>query len=223
MKTFQFKKEIWIWLILLIPFIAFTILQKKLPENMPTHFDAYNHVNGYMHPLQFILLIGGINILLYLLLIFLPLIDPKRANYYLFSKAYFVIRLSVSLMLAAPACFNMIYATGDHINIVKLIILIVLFFFIVFANYMGNIRPNWFVGIRTPWTLSNETVWRKTHQLSGRLLFFSALAGFIFELFINGINPVFVVYPVVTIGLIIPAVYSYFEYKKITKNSSLNQ
>ena len=60
-----------------------------------------------------------------------------------------------------------------------------LVFFVVMGNYLGNLRPNFFVGIRTPWTLENPETWRATHRLGGRLMFFGALILLVAQLFLS--------------------------------------
>lgn len=219
MKTFKAKKEIWIWIIIIIPLIFFFIIQKRLPAVIPSHWDLSGNVNGRMHPLSFILTMTGTNAGVYLLMLFLPKIDPRKNNYQLFSKTYFIVRLIIALILSLTCCISLAYAIGYHFNINKVIVLMLLLFFMILGNYMGKVRPNWFVGIRTPWTLSSEIVWKKTHQLAGKLLFFASLAGFILAIFLNHINPQFIILAVIIIGLLIPVVYSYFEYKKIDQPS----
>ena len=60
-----------------------------------------------------------------------------------------------------------------------------LVFFVVLGNYLGNLRPNYFVGIRTPWTLENPETWRATHRLGGRLMFFGALILLVAQFFLS--------------------------------------
>lgn len=218
---FQIRKEAWIWLIVILPVIVFMIVHKRLPDKIPSHYNLQGRADAYQSPLAFLLFAGGTNLFIYFLLLFVPRIDPKKASYPLFAKTYYIIRIVVHLVMTAIFCLSLMAALGTVMNIPRLIPLAVLLLFTVLGNYLGNVRPNWFVGIRTPWTLSNETVWRKTHQLGGRLMFFSGLTGFILALFASQSFLNVIVIAAVVIGAIVPAVYSYFEYRKI-ENSNTN-
>ena len=80
---------------------------------------------------------------------------------------------------------------------------------------MGTIRPNYFVGIKVPWTLNNDIVWTRTHKMAGKLWFWGGIAG-IAALFIVR-DPAVVMVPVIIIISVIPVVYSYIIYQKIAK------
>ena len=93
----------------------------------------------------------------------------------------------------------------------------IMLFLALLGNYMRTVRSNWFVGIRTPWTLSNDVVWRKTNELGGRIMFYSGLLLAVVVLFLPEIAGSIVVGVGVFIMIMIPVVYSYFEYKKVMK------
>lgn len=106
---------------------------------------------------------------------------------------------------------------GDQFDYEKIIFATISLFFIIFGNYMGNIRPNWFVGIRTPWTMDNEEVWRKTHQLAGKLWFSGGIAALIFSFVLTKYFNYWFIPLLFTITLI-PIIYSYLLYKKIVSD-----
>ncbi len=83
----------------------------------------------------------------------------------------------------------------------------------LFGNYMGNIRPNYFVGIKVPWTLNNDVVWVKTHRLAGKLWFWGGLIGIAALIFIK--NASIILIPVLIIITVVPIVYSYIIYQRI--------
>jgi uncharacterized membrane protein len=128
---------------------------------------------------------------IYLLLIALPHFDPGRANYASFRSAYAVIRLSILLLMAVIySCI--LLATFGYSNDVGMIVPIgVGILFIVLGNVMPKIRPNWFVGVRTPWTLSSRHSWNKTHRLAGWLFVFMGIVlgacGFVQNLWMMGV------------------------------------
>jgi uncharacterized membrane protein len=146
------------------------------------------------------------------LLTFIPRIDPKRANYAKFQDYYDGFILVFALFLLAVQMMILLWALGMPIspNILFPVLVGVLFFYI--GILLDHTEPNWFVGIRTPWTLSSETVWRKTHK-RGALAF--KIAG---VFMVSGILiPDYVIYLVLALGIGVAAytvVYSYQEYQK---------
>src|ERR1043166_6580261 len=109
------------------------------------------------------------NVGLYFLFMILPKIDPRKKNYELFESKYRVIRVILHAFFNFAFFVTIFYALGYHFNLSMLIMYGVLCLFLILGNYMGNIRPNFFMGIRTPWTLSSETVWMKTHRLTAKI------------------------------------------------------
>ena len=83
------------------------------------------------------------------------------------------------------------------------------------GNYFKTIKPNYFIGIRTPWTLENEEVWKKTHLFGGKLWFIGGLLIFILSLIIPDNYSFYVLITVTVIISILPIIYSYLEFKKL--------
>lgn len=108
---------------------------------------------------------------IWLLLQLFPLIDPRRANYPGFRRTYWLLGNTVLVFLAgAHALMVADVAEPDRWLVAGAGLVAV-----VIGNFMGRVEPNWFVGLRTPWTLENDTVWRRTHRVVGRLLFLAGL------------------------------------------------
>lgn len=139
---------------------------------------------------------------------------PLSTRYYhiVWALTHLVISYVTLVPLAAIA--------GLPINIQgKGVELFLLAFFAILGNILYSIRPNSFIGIRTPWTLKNEIVWKKTHQLGSVLLFTSGFLGFLSVLFLGDRYGRSVFYAVLAVGVVIPAIASYFIYRReITTN-----
>lgn len=112
----------------------------------------------------------------YLLMLLLPRVDPGRANYRQFSGAYSIMRLSVVLLLAALYALVQLWIHGIRLDVSVVVPVLVGALLIVLGNLMGKLRPAWFVGIRTPWTLSSKLSWTRTHWLGGWLFVLVGLA-----------------------------------------------
>lgn len=222
MPRIQIKRELWFWGIILLPFLYYFLVRVHLASRIPTHFDLQGKPNGYMPPgafLEFLLVLNGGS---YLLLLLLPRIDPRRANYNLFRSTYFMIRFIICLLLSTLGILTLMMGTGLKIDMNRILLLLLMTFFLILGNFLGKVRPNWFVGIRTPWTLSSERVWRQTHQISGRLLFFSSLFGFLLALWMKKPSITLLIPAVLGIGLILPACYSYFLFRKYESGNGTN-
>ena len=186
-----------------------------MPEKMATHWNAAGKVDCYMSKSAALFLMPLVLVGIVLLFAVIPKIDPLKANIEKFRKYYdgFIILLSIFILSIHYQII--LWSLGVKIspNVILPIGLGLLFFYT--GILCENAKRNWFIGIRTPWTISNETVWNKTHKLGGRLFKISgiiALLGLLFQQYALW----FVLVPVLSVA-IYTIVYSYFEYKKQVK------
>lgn len=162
-------RQEWPALVLLLAmFAAGAATYPHLPELVPAHWNLKGEVDNYFSrfggAFALPLLAGGI----YLAMLLLPLLDPRRENYGRFSGAYRAVRLGLVLFLAALHTLILAVALGGPADLVlKLTPLVTGALLVVIGNYLPQVRPNYFFGIRTPWTLADEEVWRRTHRFSG--------------------------------------------------------
>ena len=150
-------------------FIAAAMVWPMAPESFPVHWNIRGEVDRYGGKFEGLLLLPLIASGIYLLMRVLPLLDPGKANYPSFQSAYLLIRGSILLLMAVIYSCTVLVAFGYKIDIGTVIPVLVGLLFVVLGNVMGKIRPNWFVGVRTPWTLSSRHSWNKTHRLAGWL------------------------------------------------------
>src|SRR5213596_440806 len=148
----------------------------QLPPTIATHWNVRGTADGFssratavsIMPLVIFGLTGLFNVL--------PKLDPRRANYAKFIDTYWLIANAVILFILIG--HGMIVATGlgVPVKIDRFMPIGVGLLFIVLGNFLTRVEPNWFIGIRTPWTLSSDTVWRKTHRTGGGLMVLGGLA-----------------------------------------------
>lgn len=209
----------WIYvLILAVPFVYLAFAWPALPERVPVHFDEEGKPNGYGSPLEFLL------ILLFVLLICAGTIwlinnvwriDPKRSIAQ-GNKVLAKTSLAITFFMSAVMTY-LVYtaASGAATASPRFLFAGIGLLFSFLGNSMYNIKPNYFVGFRTPWTLENDHVWRKTHHVCGRLWFFSGLVMALVSLIVPEEAAVIVFIVGILVITIIPLVYSYKLYKKI--------
>lgn len=220
MNSFSLKKDFFLWLACLLPWLVYGLFFSRLPAQIPTHFDASGKVNAYSPPLPYVWTMFLVGLGVYLLLLLIPRLDPRKANYSLFSSTYWNIRLIIQVFLGTIACIPLLIASGFAFQTAKWIPMLTLLMVALLGNYMGRIRPNWFVGIRTPWTLSNETVWRKTHLLGAKWMFGSSLAGLLLIPLLSYKISIRIMMICILVGALVPAAYSYFLFHKLEKGDS---
>lgn len=156
-------------LIILAMFAASAALYPYLPDPMPSHWNIHGQVDGYSAKPVGAFLPPALTLGIYLLMVFLPVIDPRRANYLLFSGAYRALRVGLVLFMASLQLIAFSSALGYPVQMERFMPVILGLLVIVIGNYLTQVRHNYFIGIRTPWTLADEEVWRKTHRFSGPL------------------------------------------------------
>ncbi|HZH41133.1 MAG TPA: SdpI family protein [Gemmatimonadales bacterium] len=184
----------------------------RLPPHMATHWDASGHVNGYSPRAFGALFAPGLIVLLTLLFQVLPLLDPRRQNYEKFIHTYWVIANSVGLFVGVAHVLVIANALGYPVAMSRIVPLGLGILFIALGNVLPRVEPNWFVGIRTPWTLSSDTVWRRTHRTGGWTFFLGGCA-----LLVEGMTPLRAYWPamILTIAaaVLIPVIQSYVLWK----------
>jgi uncharacterized membrane protein len=221
MKQVNIKKEILIWLILLLPFIYALIVWNKIPEQVPTHFNVKGEPDDYSNKAFALLLLPCMNVIIYFILFFIPRIDPRRKNYTAFGNSYQNIRMLIHLFFVGIFIFITQTTSGGEPLKLSAFFSAMLLFFALLGNYMRTVRSNFFVGIRTPWTLSNDVVWRKTHELGGRIWFYSGIGLAAIVFFLPQTAAIIVMFCGLFVMVMVPVVYSYLEYKKITNGSGM--
>lgn len=208
------KTEIAPIIFIIIAFVLGIYFYQNFPEQVPTHWNAKGEINGYSGKGLAAFLMPVMMTFSYLLLLFLPSIDPKKDRYKDFTKTYHTIK-AVTIGSFLFIHFYLGLAGFNDIKIDKIMPSMIGILFMVIGNYMPKIKQNWFMGIRTPWTLSNETVWQKTHILGGKIFMLSGFIIFVSS-FINSGPYVFqVLIGAAVVASLIPLIYSYLIYKKI--------
>jgi uncharacterized membrane protein len=191
------------------------LVYPALPDRVVSHWNASGQADGYMSKFWGLGLIPLIMTACVALFAVIPSIDPLKKNYEKFRNYYDGFILLFVFFLLAIQVQIILWSSGYRIspNLTFPFLIGTLFIYIGFL--LGRAEQNWFVGIRTPWTLSNETVWKKTHEI-GRKLF--KIAGVIaFTGVLAGEYAMwFILVPALAVTVITVA-YSYFEFQKELK------
>jgi len=186
----------------------------RLPDTMAVHWDLNGNPNGWM-PRAIGAAFGPVSILLLgFVLRFVPRIDPRAENYARFGEAYEVIVASVLLMLLVVHGIMLAVALGYHVSVARIVPALVGALFVVIGNMMPVVRPNWWFGFRTPWTLSSDRVWARTHRLGGYCMTAGGLVMIVSALVLPPAFGVPVLIAVAVASTFGPALYSYLTWKR---------
>jgi uncharacterized membrane protein len=210
---FEFKKELPLLMIVALPFVYLFSVWHKLGDKVPLHWDINGEVDRYGSKMELVMIPFLLPVLIYVIFLVVPLIDLKGKIQKMGGKFY-SLRFILTVFMSILAIFIIYSATTKELTNPNLIILGMGVLFIVLGNYFKTIKANYFIGIRTPWTLESEQVWKETHNLAGKLWFVGGLLIIIFSLILNHkIN--LIVFFIITITItLIPIIYSYISFKK---------
>ncbi len=213
MKPQSTTAEVLIIALLLTPFVYLALIWNQLPTMVTSQYDLRGVANDTMPKGVLAGVLGGLSVLLYLLLRFLPNIDPKGR---LQGANYQKLRFVILVMFAAIVGWVWYRAAHPAENQSSPAVLFALVGLLLagIGNYITTLKPNWFVGIRTPWTLESETVWRRTHRLGGRLMVAGGLLSVILALTLPTPYVFGAVIGVVLTVSLIPVVFSYVFFRQ---------
>jgi uncharacterized membrane protein len=141
----------------------------RFPDVVPIHWNIAGEADGFGTPAMAAFLIPGLVTLVYGLFLGMPYLDPKKDRYVQFRRPYHIFKFLIIAVLGAVYAVASLSALGFPVRVDVWTPALIGLLFIALGNYFGKIKPNWFMGIRTPWTLSSEEVWNKTHRFGGRL------------------------------------------------------
>jgi len=212
-----------IWLIMLLPAVYLAIVWTGIPQTVPMHFDLKGNVDQYGTKTDLLIMtavLTSLNMLAYLAILNIYKIDPKK--YAAQNKERLQrIGFSVALYLAAVSAMLIYVISTNHVDIVMKFVFIAMgLLFALIGNNMYNLKPNYFAGMRLPWTLENEDNWRATHHVAGRLWFFG---GFVIALLAFVLDEQWSVYSTfiaLSFLVLIPVIYSYRYYKRSQQKNS---
>jgi uncharacterized membrane protein len=215
MKT-SWRSEALSLLLLVAMFVAAGVVWPSAPDEIPTHFGGSGEPDSYGGKFEGLLILPLSALGLYVLLLVLPRVDPRKEHYARFQGAWTAIRTVFVAFFAGVYGVVVLRAKGVHVDTLVVVGLMLGLFLMVLGNYFGKLRSTWFVGIRTPYTLSSEEAWNKTHRLGGKLLFLFGLALAVLALFHKEWVSSYTI-PAGLFGLIlILYLYSYLVWRKDT-------
>lgn len=203
--------------LIIISFALSALFYNTLPETIITHWGIEGNPDGFSPKETGLLLTPTLAIAILILLYFIPKLDPLKKNIDLFEKDYHNIILIMTAFLTYIHLITLILNLGFNLDIRQLISPAFALIFYSMGNLMKKAKRNFFIGIRTPWTLNSDNVWEKTHKKASKLFKASAILSLI-GIIQPSLSFFFILIPIIltSIGIVI---YSYLEYKKEEKQN----
>lgn len=190
-------------------FVAGALLYPYLPDMVPTHWGLGGQPDAYNPKTWGAWIIPLMSLVFLVLFPLLPKLDPKRENYLQFKGPWSIIQTSLVCFLAYVYGVTM-YATfypESNSLVGRAVMFGIGILFVILGNVMGKVRQNYFVGLKTPWTLNDPEVWQKSQRFAGWMFVLAGLAFIIESVIWFAFLPVFVV--AIFVMVVAPMAYSY--------------
>lgn len=209
----EFKKDWYVLIIIAALFIVGILTYPFLPDQIASHWNLKGEVDDYMGKFMGTFLLPFLCLFIYGMMLATPLIDPRKENYGKFKKGYRFIRIGMILFFAGLYLVTIAFNLGYKIDVGKMVTLGLGVLFIIMGNYLPQVRHNYFMGIKVPWTLASEKIWRKTHRLAGKLYLFSGII-ILFSVFLGDVVRFWLLMILLIGSSLAATVYSYIIYQR---------
>ncbi|MGC2450015.1 MAG: SdpI family protein [Candidatus Sulfotelmatobacter sp.] len=214
------QKYYWGAIAVILAMLAGTIVAyPKLPTSVPIHWNAAGRADDWGPKWSLFLWGPGMMTIIVVLFRALPWLSPRKFEIDSFRATYLYIMSVVVAMIGYIYLLMLLNSLGVHWDITRAISGGVCMMIALLGNVMGKVRRNFYVGIRTPWTIADERVWNKTHRLGAKTFF---VAGWLGLLAVLSGAPFWLPIAMVLAGAFIPAIYSLVFYKQLEHRGELN-
>jgi uncharacterized membrane protein len=209
--SFFTRKEIFPIAIILFVIAFSAYIYPFLPELVPSHWNAEGEIDDWSGRGFTVLFFPGLILAVYLLMTFIPLADPLKKNYESFTVPYYWFRTLFVIFFSALYFYTIWTALGGNMNINYFVIPATSILFILIGAFLPKIKKNYFVGLKTPWTLASEENWNKTHAFGGKVFVAVGLLSLLISLFFKEAGLALIAIILVAVTTIF--VYSYLIFK----------
>lgn len=203
-----------LFLILIAAFTIGLFYYPQLPDKVASHWNAQGEVDGYMSKFWGVFLMPIVMVAVIVLFSVIPKIDPLRANIQDFRTYFNLLIVAISVFLLYIFCLTIAWNLGQRFDFAVVLVPAFALLWYIVGVVVSKAKRNWFIGIRTPWTLSSDPVWEKTHRLGSSLFKVSAVVALL-GLVWTGLAIWFVILPAIFVALF-TLIYSYVEYHRLT-------
>ncbi|MFN2747798.1 MULTISPECIES: SdpI family protein [Bacillus] len=205
------KKHLFPLSMILANLLMWAITYPRMSNQVPIHWSFSGEVDRYASKTEAMLTMMALLVFMYILMILTPKIDPRRKNYQLFAKTYHLIINAMLLIFSLINLLLVMTGLGYDLPTGSIVPVLVGALLIVIGNYLPRVRSNFFFGIKNPWTLSSDAIWKKTHRFAAKVFTAAGLliaANGLFSLSEN------LILPIILLTVFAPYLYSYMLFRK---------
>lgn len=199
--------------LIVISAIVVLLIYDRLPEQVPTHWGFGGEIDEWGPRFPYAFLGPLVAAAIWILLPVLRRIDPRRRNYERFDETFWLLLNVITMGMLYLHGLTIAVALGYALNASRAMLFGVGLLFAALGNYLPRLRSNWWMGIRTPWTLDSEAVWQRTHRLGGRTFVIGGLLCMIAAFLPWGLAP-WVSMGAIAFAALTPLVYSYVTWRR---------
>lgn len=208
---YNLKNEIPILIVVMLPFLYLGIIWNSLPDIIPIHWNFYGEIDGYGKKETLLWVPFLLPLLTYLIFLIAPIIDPKKRLQNMGDKLT-KLKFALTFMISVLALF-IIYSCKEQELDSNFISILIGMLFAILGNYFPVLKPNYFIGIRIPWTLNSDNNWKQTHRFAGKLWLIGGVSIVIYSLFAKPeISNIFFLC-ITSLIVVAPILYSYKMFK----------
>ena len=200
------------FILIAVALVVGLVLYAQLPDPMPSHWNSAGQIDDYMPKFWGVFLLPLFTIGITLLLAFIPQIDPLKANIAQFRGLYNAFIVGFVAYMLYVYGLTLAASLGYQFNMTYMLLPVMGLLFIGIGYLMRSAKRNFFIGIRTPWTLSSDKVWDETHKL-GATMFMGGGVVVLISTFL-GENGIWLMMPVLLLVALVPIVYSYILWRR---------
>lgn len=203
----------WIpFVVIVLAFGASAAVYSDLPDRVPSHWNLSGEVDGWMSREWGAFIMPLVLVGLMAMFHLLPKIDPRGSNYEKFKGTYETVILTSMIFTLGVHLVMLAAALGKDVSMTRLMPAGIGLLLVVLGNLLPRTRSNWFVGIRTPWTLSSDRVWERTHRFGGRLFVVTGVIIMLAAVFVPSFSNAVMVTGAVCVSVLVLA-YSYVTWR----------
>lgn len=210
----KYIRELVLWVLIALPYVYLASIWAALPDQVPTHFDLAGKANDWSGKNTLLFIPGAMGLGTYLLMLLIPVLDPKKKLRQMEGK-YQGLRFMLTVFMSGLSIYLLYISRAGRMEDPQWFIAFIGLMLAMMGNYFQALRPNYFVGIRTPWTLESEEVWKKTHWLGGRLWMAGGVLIIILSFLIRGHMPLLIVAgSILFILVVVPVGFSFIAFRR---------
>src|SRR5690606_145659 len=184
-----------------------------LPQQVPMHYNIKGEVDRYGDKSELIMIPIMLPLLIYLIFLIVPYIDPKKQLQKMGNK-YQHLKFILTGLMSLLALYILHSAKEQSMGNPNLIFIVIGILYLALGNYFKTIKPNYFIGIRTPWTLESESIWKETHRWAGNIWFVGGLLTILCCLILDEQANFYAFMAITLILVLAPMLYSYLLFRK---------